>query len=286
MYTQLYEQIAVWRIALATEPPPEANPKSAEAKAATHVRYTARCEILEAYLATAPDSTERFILGEFLIEAFSGLIMTFARRYSGRGVSDRELKQIAMAGFAEALSRVDNVGSFASYAEIVVPGAIKKHFRDGTSRIHIERKFTDTRIPAVQRANYELKQKDPSHDPTVSELALATDMTETEVTETLDAIRARHVTSSDDLLASDTSDGPHLADCLGGEDPGYDFVDKWEAVRWAMPRVRPDQARIIGQYYLLGMSQAQIAAELGYSQVHVSRLLAQALDAVRTLIAA
>jgi RNA polymerase sigma-B factor len=114
--------------------------------------------------------------------------------------------------------------------------------------------------------------------PTIAELAEATNVEEEDV---IDALDSTHAYSTRSLQAPFEDEGDSLADRLGVDDPGYVEVEDSSLVDAGLDALDERERRIVELRFFEEMTQSQIAAELGISQMHVSRLLRRALATMR-----
>jgi RNA polymerase sigma-B factor len=107
-------------------------------------------------------------------------------------------------------------------------------------------------------------------------------MTEDEVLEAIDASQAYRASSIDAPLGED---GGTTADTLGRQDEALEMSAEWATVSDAVKRLPPRERRIVFLRFFRGLTQTEIAQEIGISQMHVSRLLSQTLGQLRGEIA-
>ncbi len=210
-----------------------------------------------------------------------GLARKLAFKYSGRGEPVEELIQVAMVGLVQAAHRFDpERGSpFVSYAIPTILGEIRRHFRDHTWAVHIPRPVHDL-YHAILQADDRLAGK-LQRSPTVRELAAELEVSEEEVIEAQESGSAYRALSLDSPTGDSDDDGHTLGDLIGGDDTALERVDNREAVRRVLPHVPFRERRILHLRFFKDRTQAQIAEELGMSQMHVSRLLTMTLAKIR-----
>ncbi|MER7009172.1 sigma-70 family RNA polymerase sigma factor, partial [Dactylosporangium sp. NPDC000555] len=131
----------------------------------------------------------------------------------------------------------------------------------------------------ISKVSDELAQ-DLGRSPTVADLATRLGVSEEEVIEGLDCGQAYRALSLDAPAGGDGGAGD-LGDLLGGHDPGIRDVENREALRPLLAKLPQREQRIIAMRFHGNLTQSQIAAELGVSQMHVSRLLAGSLRGLR-----
>ncbi|MGB7982692.1 MAG: RNA polymerase sigma factor SigF [Candidatus Nanopelagicales bacterium] len=205
-----------------------------------------------------------------------------ARRFRDRGESIDDLTQVATIGLIKAVDRfdLDRGVEFSTFASPTIVGEVKRHFRDKGWAIRVPRRLQELRI-SIGRATAELGQES-GRSPTVAELAAHLGITDEEVLEGLESAQA-YSTLSLDAGSSDSEDEVSaLADSLGAEDPGIDEVETRATLHPLVATLPPREQRIIALRFYENMTQAQIAEQVGVSQMHVSRLLAKSLAKLRS----
>jgi RNA polymerase sigma-B factor len=219
-----------------------------------------------------------------VIEDHMGLARRLARRFRDRGEPMEDLTQVAALGLVNAVDGYDPARGceFIGYATPTIVGEIRRYFRDKGWRIKVPRRLQELRI-RVSRAKAELSQT-MSAEPTVAELAAYLGIDPHEVNEAIDAARVYQPAS----LSAPAGPGSDLgvADLHGDDDPGIEAVDNREAVKPLLAALPERERRILALRYFGELTQAQIAEELGISQMHVSRLLNRTLGTLRAQLAA
>jgi RNA polymerase sigma-B factor len=202
-----------------------------------------------------------------------------ARRYRGRGEPFDDLEQVARLGLMKAVDRYDpERGSFTAYAVITVSGEIKRHFRDRTWGVHVPRRIQDLSLE-VGHASTVLTGK-LSRTPTVPELAERLRVTEAAVLEALGS-SAGYSPASLNAPAGGADGASEFGDLLGGADADLESVDDKLTVAGLLLRLPMRERRMLAMRFYGNRTQAEIAADLGISQMHVSRLLSRALAWLR-----
>jgi RNA polymerase sigma-B factor len=213
-----------------------------------------------------------------VIEWFLPLAVHLARRFSGRGEPLADLTQVAVIGLIRAVDRFDPDRGvpFACYATPTIVGSIKRHFRDSTWGVRVPRQMQEL-MPQLGAATEELAQA-LQRSPTTVELAARLDVRPEDVRAARLSANAYRPISIDRPLGRD---GSGLIDVVGDLDPRIDAADSHEALRLGLAALPARDRRIIGLRFFANMTQTQIGAELGISQMHVSRLLTKALAQLR-----
>jgi RNA polymerase sigma-B factor len=217
---------------------------------------------------------------EAIIERFSPLAAYLARRFSGRGEPVDDLAQVANLGLIKAVDRFDSHRGvqFSTYATATILGELKRHFRDRTWAIRVPRSLQESGI-AVNRAVAELHQE-LARSPTVAEIAERTGLDEDAVLEGMEALQA-YSTASLDAPAED--DRTRL-ERVGQPDPAMDLLDSWASVAPHVRDLPSRERRLLYLRFFEDKTQAEIADDLGISQMHVSRLLSATLESLRTRV--
>jgi RNA polymerase sigma-B factor len=213
------------------------------------------------------------------VEAWLPLARHLAQRYANRGEPVDDLFQTATVGLIKAIDRFDpSFGiDFVGYALPTIVGEIKRHFRDRTWSIRVPRRLQEMRL-AITAANKTLTHT-LGRSPTVADVAAHLQVTEEEVLEGLEGGRAYSATS---LSAPTSADGDQeLGETLGGEDRGYALAETRIALGPAMKCLDEREQRIITLRFYGNLTQHEIAAQIGVSQMHVSRLITRALTKLR-----
>ncbi len=225
----------------------------------------------------APDDPRRAALRSRIVEAHLPLVGHLAARYRDHGEPIEDLVQIGTIGLINAVDRfdADRGVALASYATPIILGEIRRHFRDCASAVRLPRRLTELQAHMAQ-ARAELTQG-LGRSPTVAELSARLNETEETVLDVLEGGRAR-MTRPLTGLDEDAGPGGDLHPHLGGVDEAFAGVDDRETLRPLLSRLPSREKQILALRFLRGLSQAEIADELGISQVHVSRLLARTVQ--------
>jgi RNA polymerase sigma-B factor len=213
-----------------------------------------------------------------LVEDFMPLISSLARRYAGRGEQFEDLQQVASLGLVKAIERfdLDRDVELVTYIFPTVVGELKRHFRDRIWSVSVPRRLKElhqqvSRLLEDQTARL-------GRSPTIPELAEAAGVTEEEVVEAIEAGRAYSARSLTSSTEADGESDVELIDLLEVEEPGYEEVENRELLASGIEALDVRERRILQLRFVDGLTQSQIAAEIGVSQMHVSRLIRRALE--------
>jgi len=235
--------------------------------------------LLSAAAALPAGSLERSELRTQAIEDNLGLAQRLARRFRDRGEPVDDLIQVAMVGLVNAVDGYDPSRGceFGGYATPTIVGEIRRYFRDKGWRIKVPRRLQELRLQ-VNRAKVELSQS-MAASPTPADIARHLEVDVEEVVEAIGVARLYNPVSLSAPAGPDSDLG--IADPLGDDDPGIEAVDNRESVKPLLAGLPDRERRILTMRFFNEMTQSQIAAELGISQMHVSRLLSATLTKLR-----
>ena len=222
---------------------------------------------------------------EQLIEQYMSLVRSLARRYSYRGEQLEDLVQIGAIGLIKAIDRfdLDRGVELTTYATPNIIGEIKRHFRDRGWSVRVPRGLQELNIQ-LSRLLEELTVQ-LGRSPTISELAKAAEVSEEEVLEALESGRAYSSLSLSAGPGQDDDGDLDPLESLGTEEHEYE-VSEDRAVLAPGFRVLDERERtILHLRFFKGLTQSQIAQQVGISQMHVSRLIRRSLEKIREEIA-
>lgn len=217
---------------------------------------------------------------EAIVERTLPLADHVARRYRNRGEPIDDLVQAARVGLVNAVNRFDpeNGADFLSFAIPTIMGEVRRHFRDYGWAVKVPRRLKDLQAQLV-KARAELSQQ-IGRAPTPSEVARHLGIEREAVTQATIA-SSNYSTVSTDIQTSPDDEFRSVGDTLGDIDPNIDKVVDLETVRPLIAALPEREKTVLVLRFFENMTQTQIAERMGYSQMHVSRLLAQALRRLR-----
>ena len=210
-----------------------------------------------------------------LVVAHQSIAQACARRFASRGEPLDDLIQVAMLGLVKAVERFDPEKGipFAGFAVPTITGELRRHFRDATWAVHVPRRAKDlhVRMPAtVERLRVAL-----GRPPTPDELAEELGCSPEDVLDALDAGAAYRSASTD------TPEGFHAASMSQLGNGGGLANEERVLLEQLMLSLPERQRKIVWLRFFEDLSQSEIAEIVGTSQVHVSRLLREALRGLR-----
>jgi RNA polymerase sigma-B factor len=218
-----------------------------------------------------------------LAERFLPLARQLARRYQRADEPLDDLVQVASLGLIKAIDRfdADREVAFSSYAVPTILGEIKRHFRDKTWSVRVPRDLQELALK-VDKAVADLS-KDLRRQPTVEEIAQKVGANEEQVLEALEAAGAYRATSFDAPRGSTEEDsGDTLADSMGSTEEGFGLAEQRATLERLMAAVTPREREVLRLRFVEDLTQAEIGARIGVSQMQVSRLIRQSLARLRT----
>ena len=222
---------------------------------------------------------------EKLIEQYMGLVRSLARRYSYRGEQLEDLVQIGAIGLIKAIDRFDiNRGvELTTYATPNIIGEIKRHFRDKGWAVRVPRGLQELNVQLSKLMEQLTVQLGRS--PTIPELAKAAGVEEELVLEAIESGRA-YTSLSLSVGGGGDDDDLDPLDSLGTEEHQYAVSEDRAVLAPGFKALDPRERMILQLRFFDGLTQSQIAQQVGISQMHVSRLIRRSLEKIRETIAA
>lgn len=218
---------------------------------------------------------------EKLINCHIKLVFNLVKRFENRGCEVEDLFQIGTIGLIKAIDNFDlnHQVKFSTYAVPMIIGEIRRFLRD-SGTIKVSRSVKETAIK-VRQAEDRLA-KEMGRDPTVGEIAESLGIPKEEVVAAMEAVQAP--TSIHETFYQDDGDPIYVLDQLGNEASDESWLDSI-ALKEVMDKLPPRLRQVLVLRYFEDQTQCQVAAQLGVSQVQVSRLERQALQMARELLA-
>jgi RNA polymerase sigma-B factor len=239
--------------------------------------------------ATLPEGDpRRERLRDELIAGHLPVARHIARRYAHRGDNAEDLVQVASVGLVLAVDRFDPARGvdFLSFAVPTISGEVLRYFRDRANPIR-----TPRRLRAVQSMIYdavaELGQRHGGA-PRPSEIAAYLGLDVEAVLEALSAQSAAYTASLDEPAPDDgdAGDRPPFEAALAQVEEKFDLVEYREALAPLLAELPDRERRILLLRFFGGLTQTEIGAQVGISQMHVSRQLSRTLSRLRVQLLA
>ena len=214
-----------------------------------------------------------------LVMTYHWLAHRVARRFSDRGEPTDDLLQVASLGLVKAVERFDpEVGSnFIGFAMPTMVGEVRRYFRDHTWSVRVPRRAKDLKA-SITKTIDDL-QHELGRSPRVAEIAERLDIPDEIVLEAMEAATAYKASSLDAPTGRDQTTSHDAA--LAVPDTDITNVVNLNAVRQLLEGLPGRERRILYLRYFENMSQAEIAEQVGTSQVHVGRLIKASLERLR-----
>lgn len=210
------------------------------------------------------------------------LVEYLARKFSNRGEPIEDLLQVGYIGLIKAIDRYD-LGrgvEFSTYATPTIVGELKRYFRDKGWAIRIPRRLQMRDMELNQAVDHLTQEL--HHSPTLQEIAKHLEINLEEVVEILESSYAVNYLSLDSIYVDHQEDrGFSLLDYLGNEDDDFSLAEDRDTLVKLISTLSNREQNVIYMRFFRGMTQIEIARELGISQMHVSRLLRKILDKLR-----
>jgi len=222
----------------------------------------------------APRSPEQLVLSHL------GLARQVASHFTNRGEAYDDLVQVASLALVKAAERfdVERGVQFSTFAITCIVGELKRHFRDRAWAVRAPRRLQELYLElgaTIDRLSQELGRA-----PTVPELARALAVSEGAVLEALEAGRAYRTSSLDEP----DEEGQAMVEQLGSTDVEFDHVEDRSVLSVALSQMPARDQLVLRMRFVEGLTQSEIGARLGLSQMQISRLLASSVERLRSTI--
>lgn len=215
-----------------------------------------------------------------LVRRHHDLARGIARRFRGKGVDGEDLLQVAQMAMLKAIQRYDpSKGEFRPYAAVTISGELKRLLRDRGWAVKVPRSLQERSIE-VARTSEEMSHR-LNRPPEIGELAATLDIPAEDVAEAIE-VRQAYVSSSVDKPSETT--GLTILESIEDPELSISLADERLVIEEALAELPERQKRILHLRFNEDMTQSEIAGVVGISQMHVSRLLASALESLRSAI--
>jgi RNA polymerase sigma-B factor len=220
---------------------------------------------------------------EALVERFLPLARQLARRYQRGSESLDDLVQVASLGLLKAIDRFEpeRPTAFSSFAVPTILGELKRHFRDKGWSVRVPRDLQELAV-RVEQETEELARK-LGRAPTSDEVARHMDVTTEQVLEAREAAGAYRAVSLDRPRDDEDEEGG-LGDSMGIEDPGFRHAEDMATIERLIGVLSEREREVLRLRFAEDLTQSEIGARIGVSQMHVSRLIRQAVVRLREAV--
>jgi RNA polymerase sigma-B factor len=238
-------------------------------------------ELYGAYRDVGTSESARLDARDGLVRLHLPLVEHCARRFRNRGEPLEDLVQVGTIGLIKSIDRFDleRGVEFSTYATPTIIGEIKRHFRDKGWAIRVPRRLQELRMQ-IGTTTAELTQE-LGRSPTPRELAEAIGCSVEEIIEGIESGNAYSTLSLDAAEDSGEEGGVSMLDMLGLDDVELEHIEIRESIKPLLEALPAREKRILLLRFFRNKTQSEIAAEIGVSQMHVSRLLTRTLDELR-----
>ena len=221
---------------------------------------------------------------EKLVMSHLNLVRFLANKFKNRGEPLDDLVQVGYLGLLKAIDRFDPSRGleFTTYATPTILGDIKRHFRDNGWSVRVPRRLQELSAKVNQATDTLTTQLQRS--PTIEEVADYLDASVDEVLEAMESSSAYSSVPLEGTGSSEGEDAPSIIDRYASEDNELSFTDDRLVIEEALQSFSPREREVIELRFLKGMTQIEIAQQLGISQVQVSRLLRRTLKKIQDKI--
>ena len=217
---------------------------------------------------------------EALVDRFLPLARQLARRYQRGGEPLDDLIQVASLGLLKAIDRFEpsRHTAFSSFAVPTILGELKRHFRDRGWSVRVPRDLQELSV-RVDRVAEDMS-RDLGRAPTPAEIATHIGVSTEQVLEAREAAGAYRAISLD-RPRDDDEDGDGMTETMGVEDPGFGLAEDAATVERLMAVLGEREREVLRLRFAEDLTQSEIGLRVGVSQMHVSRLIRQAVAQLR-----
>jgi RNA polymerase sigma-B factor len=218
---------------------------------------------------------------EELVKLYMPMARRMAGRYAGVVEPYDDLVQVASLGLLNAIDRfdIDRGIPFGGFAKPTIMGELKRYFRDKVWTIRVPRALHD-RMAAIETATEELTEE-LSRPPSPKQLAEHLDIDVADILEALEARENRRPLALDRPIQNSDGEEQSTPEWIGEVDGGYELIEDRLTVESVLPTLDAREREVLRLRFIEELPQTEIAAQIGCSQMHVSRLLRRTLDRMR-----
>lgn len=222
---------------------------------------------------------------DLLVKRYLPLARSLALRYQHAGEPIDDLLQVASLALVKAIARFDaqRASAFTSYAVPTILGELKRHFRDRGWAVRPPRGLQELTL-RIGRATAELTEA-LHRQPSIAQIAAAVDVSDEHVLDALRAVDARRALSFDAPHNTPDSATPvTLGDTLGVDEPGFAGAEDRATLSRLLSSLSAREREVLRMRFTEDLTQAQIGAVFGVSQMQISRIIRQALAHARAAV--
>ena len=214
---------------------------------------------------------------EQLVTGNLRLVLSVIQRFANRGENLDDLFQVGCIGLMKAIDNFDKSHDvrFSTYAVPMIIGEVRRYLRDNNP-VRVSRSMRDTAYHAMQAR--EKLSNELNREPTVEEIAKELGKEKSEVVIALEAIV--DPVSFYEPVYSNGGDTIFLMDQIGSNETDGDWLDEI-VLKEAIKNLPDREKNILSMRFMKGMTQTEVAEEIGISQAQVSRLEKNAIDTIK-----
>ena len=214
---------------------------------------------------------------ETLVMGNLRLVLSVIQRFANRGENLDDLFQVGCIGLMKAIDNFDTSHDvrFSTYAVPMIIGEVRRYLRDNNP-VRVSRSMRDTAYHAMQAR--EKLSNELDREPTVEEIAKELGKSKSEIVIALEAIV--EPVSFYEPVYSNGGDTIYLMDQLGDNESDGDWIDEI-SIKEALKNLPPREKKILSMRFMRGMTQTEVAEEIGISQAQVSRLEKSAINTIK-----
>jgi len=217
------------------------------------------------------------------VEGYRSLVYFLARKFMNRGEPLEDIVQVGFLGLIKAIERFDpGLGNeFTTFATPTILGEMRRYFRDSGWSVHVPRGAQERALKV--RDAQERLANERGRAPTVNQLAEYLELDLEEIIDALQAIQAYEALSLDAPRPGADDEVVAYGDSIGREDERFELVELDATITAVLEHIPPRERLILRMRFVEDLTQTEIAAQVGISQMQVSRLLRRSLDQLRAL---
>ena len=214
---------------------------------------------------------------EELIQGNLRLVLSVIQRFVNRGENLDDLFQVGCIGLIKAVDNFDITQNvrFSTYAVPMIIGELRRYLRD-YNPIRVSRSMKDTAYHAMQVR--ERIQNEQNREATIEEIAKELDKPREQVVLALEAIV--EPVSLYEPVYSDGGDTIYVMDQIGDTTSEKDWIDEM-LIKQSIQNLSDREKKILNMRFMRGMTQMEVATEVGISQAQVSRLEKSAISKIK-----
>jgi RNA polymerase sigma-B factor len=245
------------------------------------VARSARTDELIELLRTCTNELERDQLRRDLITVNMPVARSLAAAYRSRGIPSEDLEQIAYLALTKATQRFDPAAGFAflSFCVPTIRGGVRRYFRDHGWMVRPPRRIQELQ-QRVNRAQAELTLV-LGRPPAAREVAEHLDEEMEHVLEALDGQGCFSPASLDRIVGRG---GATLGDLLGEVQVEAQSAEARLMLAPVVRRLSDRDRHILQMRFFDGLTQREIAENLGVTHMQVSRLLSRIFRDLRVAL--